>query len=158
MRFARLPHGAITIFVVAIFSTAAAAQENTTLLDEVAPAAIQTVAAIQPMPTLPPVVRVPERRPAALVPLYASFIGLQILDLHSTHAALAGGAVENNPALAGFAGNTFAMSAVKAAGTAGVIFCSEKIRTRNKAAAIGLMIAANSAMTWVVQHNYRLAR
>jgi threonine/homoserine efflux transporter RhtA len=49
-----------------------------------------------------------------------------------------------------------AMSAVKAAGAAGVIFLSEKLRTRNKAAAIGLMIAANSAMAWVVQHNYRL--
>jgi hypothetical protein len=50
------------------------------------------------------------------------------------------------------------MSALKAAGTAGVIFVSEKLRTRNKAAAIGLMIATNSAMAWVVQHNYRVNR
>ena len=85
-------------------------------------------------------------------------LALQILDVHSTHDALSRGGVEANPALAGFADNTVAMAAVKAAGTAGVIFVSEKLRTKNKAAAIGLMIAANSAMAMVVQHNYRIAR
>jgi Domain of unknown function (DUF5658) len=158
MCFARLPHGAITIFVVAIFSTAVvAAQENSAPPDEPATALTESMAAIQSSPVAAPVVRASEPRPAALVPLYASFIALQLLDLHSTHAAVTGGAVEANPALAGFAGNTLAMAAVKAAGTAGVIFCSEKIRAKNKVAALGLMIAANSAMTWVVQHNYRLA-
>jgi hypothetical protein len=50
------------------------------------------------------------------------------------------------------------MAAVKAAGTAGVIFFNEKLRTKNKAAAVGLMIATNSMMAWVVQHNYRSVR
>ena len=47
---------------------------------------------------------------------------------------------------------------MKAAGTAGIIFAAERIRKKNKAAAVGLMIASNSAMAWVVQHNYRTVR
>jgi hypothetical protein len=103
-------------------------------------------------------VRPDERRPSALIPLYASFVTLQVLDVQSTRYALDHGAVEANPAVKGLAGNTVAMTAMKAAGTAGVIFVSEKLRMKNKAAAIGLMIATNSAMTWVVQHNYRTVR
>jgi len=98
-----------------------------------------------------------ETRPAALIPLYASFVALQVLDLHSTTYALDRGAVEANPAIKGFVDNRYAMGALKAAGTAGVIFVSEKVRKKNKAAAIGLMVATNVAMTWVVQHNYRAA-
>jgi hypothetical protein len=97
------------------------------------------------------------RRPAALIPLYTSFVTLQVLDFHSTAYALDRGAVEANPAMKGFVDSRFAMGALKAAGTAGVIFLSEKLRTKNKAAALGLMIASNVAMTWVVQHNYRAA-
>jgi hypothetical protein len=48
--------------------------------------------------------------------------------------------------------------AIKAAGTAGVIFASERMWTKNKTAAVVFMIAANSAMAWVVQHNYRTVR
>jgi hypothetical protein len=154
MRFARLPHGAAALVILlAAFSTAAAAQEQSASAEAIVGSGIQTVADVQPTPA--PVVRAADR-PAALVPLYASFITLQILDLHSTHDAISRGGVETNPALAGLADNMVAMSAVKAAGAAGVIFLSEKIRTRNKAAAVGLMIVANSAMAWVVQHNYRL--
>jgi hypothetical protein len=47
------------------------------------------------------------------------------------------------------------MLAVKAAGTAGVIFASEKIWKRNKTAAVIFMIATNAGMAWVVQNNYR---
>ena len=78
--------------------------------------------------------------------------------MHSTRYALDRGAVEGNPAIKGVTGTTAGMAAVKAAGTAGVIFVSEKLRTKNKAAAIGLMIASNSMMSWVVQHNYRAVR
>lgn len=157
MQFASLPQTAATILVLALFSTTAAAQESSGPLEDVASTGIQSVAAVQPNPAPPTsIARAADRRPAALMPLYASFITLQILDLHSTQAALSRGGVEANPALSGFAGNTFAMSAMKAAGTAGVIFFSEKLRKKNKAASIGLMIAANSAMALVVQHNYRL--
>jgi len=103
-------------------------------------------------------VRSAKRRPAALLPLYASFVTLQVLDMHSTRYALDRGAVEGNPAVKGLTGTTVGMAAVKAAGTAGVIFFNEKLRTKNKVAAVGLMIATNSMMAWVVQHNYRSVR
>jgi Domain of unknown function (DUF5658) len=104
------------------------------------------------------VLRQHERRPAALIPLYASFIALEALDIHSTRSALAQGAVEANPAVRGLTGSSLGMVTVKAAGTAGLIFASEKMWRKNKAAAIVLMIATNSAMAWVVEHNYRVAR
>jgi hypothetical protein len=158
MRAARLPQLAAAVCVLAIFSVPAAAEERRGPADDAASAAPQLAAAVIPSLAPAPVVPLNERRPAALMPLYASFIALQVLDLQSTHAALARGGVEANPALGGLAGNTFAMSAVKAAGTAGVILASEKLRRKNKLAAIGLMFATNSAMAWVVQHNYRVAR
>jgi hypothetical protein len=156
MRFARLPQTAALCVVLATFSSAAAAQEHNGPTGDPVSAGIQSIASVRAAP-LPMPVDAAERRPGALVPLYASFITLQILDLHSTHAGLSRGGVEANPVLSGLAGNMVAMSAVKAAGTVGVILVSEKLRRKNKAAAVGLMIAANSAMGWVVQHNYRLA-
>jgi hypothetical protein len=101
---------------------------------------------------------VSQARPAALLPLYASFVTLQVLDFHSTSYAISRGAVEANPAMQGVVGNPVGFAVVKAAGTAGIIFAAEKIRQKNKAAAVGLMIASNSAMAWVVQHNYRAVR
>jgi len=97
----------------------------------------------------------PQRRPGALFPLYVSFGTLQILDTHSTSRAIDSGAVEANPMMKGLAGNEAAMLAVKAAGTAGVIFASEKIWKKNRAAALIFMIATNAGMAWVVQNNYR---
>jgi uncharacterized protein DUF5658 len=154
MRVARLPQAAALCVVLGTFSTAAAAQEHNGPIGDVS-GGIQSTVSVRAA-SLPGPVEAAERRPMALVPLYASFITLQVLDLHSTHAALSAGGVEANPMLSGLAGNMVAMSAVKAAGTAGVIFVSEKLRKKNKAAAVGLMIVANSAMAWVVQHNYRL--
>jgi hypothetical protein len=114
-------------------------------------------------PTLSPRVtsdvgRSRERRPGTLVPLYVSFSTLQVLDAHSTWRALDGGAVEANPLVRGIAGSRVGMLSLKAVGTAGIIFASEKMWKRNKAAAIALMIAGNSAMGWVVQNNYRAVR
>lgn len=138
-------------------SAQSAAQELVAPASDTISAAIMADASA-PRPNLPLASPASEKRPPALIPLYVSFVTLQVLDLHSTAYALDRGAVETNPAIKGFANNTFAMAAVKAAGTAGVIFVSEKLRTRNKAAALALMIASNAAMTWVVQHNYRTAR
>lgn len=158
MRFARLPRVAITTFVFAVLSTTLSAQQGGGPVDEVNQSTSLQSAPVGRDPRASTTDAARDRRPAPLVPLYASFVTLQILDLHSTHDALARGGAEANPALAGLAGNTVAMSAVKAAGTAGVILITEKLRARNKAAALGLMIATNSAMAWVVQHNYRTGR
>jgi len=114
-------------------------------------------------PTLSPRVaselgRSHERRPGPLVPLYVSFSALQVLDVHSTWRALEGGAVEANPLVRGVAGNRIGMLSLKVVGTTGIIFASEKMWKKNKAAAIAFMIAGNSAMAWVVQNNYRAVR
>jgi hypothetical protein len=100
----------------------------------------------------------PQRRPGALLPLYASFASLQVLDAHATAGAIERGAVEVNPMMRGFTGNPVGLLAIKSAGTAGVVWASERMWRRNKSAAVLFLIAANSAMAWVVQHNYRAAR
>jgi hypothetical protein len=155
MRFAGLPCAVLSIGLLVGMPARAAAQEQIAVTGD---AILDTSGPIHVAAEPSTIARSAERRPPALVPLYASFVTLQILDIHSTHYALGHGAIEANPAVKGFAGNTAGMAAVKAAGTAGVIFISEKLRTKNKAAAIGLMIATNSAMAWVVQHNYRAVR
>jgi hypothetical protein len=91
-----------------------------------------------------------------LVPLYISAATLQMLDVHSTRRALAAGYTEGNPAMSGIASNTAAFVAVKAATAATTIWISEKLRKRNRAAAIGVMIAVNAATATVVAHNYRV--
>ena len=156
VRFAgRLPLAA-ALLCSFLFPALAAAQEPTGLILQVvaAPGGILSV-----VPPSPAVIAVPDtKRPPALVPLYASFVALQALDLHSTSYALNRGAVEANPLIKGIATNEVGLVALKAAGTAGVIFASERMRTRSKTAAVVFMIAANSAMAWVVQHNYREVR
>jgi hypothetical protein len=113
---------------------------------------------VLPPPEAISVSRAPEQRPKSLLPLYASFATLQVLDFHSTRYALDRGAAEGNPLLKGVATNDVGLLALKAAGTAGVIFASERMWTKNKTAAVLFMIASNSAMAWVVQHNYRVVR
>jgi hypothetical protein len=98
------------------------------------------------------------RRPTALLPLYLSFSALQVLDIHSTVGALDRGAVEANPLMRSMVGSEVGLIAVKAAGTVGVVYAGEQLWKKNKTAAIVFMVASNSAMAWVVQHNYRAAR
>ena len=98
------------------------------------------------------------QRPPAFVPLYASFVALQVVDMHSTWRALDHGSVEANPLLSGVAGNKAVLFTAKAAGTAAVIAVSERLRKKSPTAALVSMIAANSGMTWVVQHNYHAVR
>jgi len=128
-------------------------------------ASIQLEAVPLPSVALPPLTgapmqapAAPPRRPPALMPLYVAFASLQVLDAHSTSRALDHGAVEANPLMRGLAGSTAGMLGVKAAATAGVVYSAERIWRKNKAAAVVFMLAANSAMAWVVQHNYRTVR
>lgn len=99
-----------------------------------------------------------QRRPAALVPLYISFAALQAIDVHSTSRALDRGAAEGNPLMRGLASHEVGLLTVKAGGAAGVIYASERVWKRNRTAAVFFMVAANAAMSWVVQHNYRAVR
>jgi len=102
---------------------------------------------------------VPEAQgPHAFVSLYASFAALQFVDMHSTWRALDHGAAEANPLLTGVAGNKAGLVTVKAGGTAAVIAVSERLRRKNRTAAMIFMVSANCAMTWAVQHNYQTVR
>lgn len=98
------------------------------------------------------------RRPSILIPLYVSFGVMQALDLRSTQLALAGGGREANPLMGNVVGSPVAMTALKVGTTAGIIFLSEKVRKRNRVAAVAMMVTMNSAYAMVVSHNYSLAR
>jgi hypothetical protein len=117
---------------------------------------------VQP-PAAPAQPSVPASEPpaagrGALVPLYASFVALQALDVHSTVRALNGGATEANPLLSGLAHRPGALIAVKAGLAATTILLAEKVRMKSRGAAIALMAAVNSAYAMIVAHNYRVVR
>ena len=108
---------------------------------------------------LPPAPSREARRPAALVPLYASLIGLQALDIHSTKRALDSGATsEGNPFMRSVVHNEAAFIAVKAATTTGAIFLTEKLRKTHPKTAVVLTASLNIAMAAVVARNYQLSR
>ena len=98
------------------------------------------------------------RRPKTLVPLYVSYATLQALDIHSTIGGLDRGAAEANPLMKGMTALPAGLVAVKVASTAGVFYTTERLWKNNRVAAVAFMVGANSAMAWVVQHNYRAAR
>jgi hypothetical protein len=156
VRFACPRTAAAVLFCSIGFWTPASAQESSPQ----SPAEFVDSVALQAAPpssllSAASEIRIEPRRPAALIPLYVSFSTLQVLDTHSTSRALSAGAVEANPAMKPFTSNTTGMLAIKAAATTGLIYASEKMWKRNRTAAIVFMVAANSAMVWVVQHNYR---
>jgi predicted anti-sigma-YlaC factor YlaD len=97
-------------------------------------------------------------RPAALVPLYVAFAGLQVLDGHSTLNAVGVGARETNPLMRQALGNTAGMIALKSGTAVGVVMLTEKLWPRNRAAAVLTMIAINSAYATIAAHNYRTAQ
>jgi hypothetical protein len=108
-----------------------------------------------PAPLVSPVQ--PER-PAALVPLYVTFAGLQALDVHSTWMALGAGAKESNPIVRGTLGNPAGMVAMKSATAVGVMLLTEKLWRHHRTAAVVSMIALNSAYAVIAARNYRLAK
>jgi hypothetical protein len=153
VRFVRLP-AALALLCLPGAPVLLGAQGVTPLRD----ATVTELHLVQGDPGLVDAPEFRERRPAALLPLYASFVTLQMLDAHSTWRAFDRGGVEANPLIRGIAANEVGLIAIKAVGTAGVIAASERIWTKNRAAALLFMIATNSAVTWVVQHNYRAGR
>jgi hypothetical protein len=109
----------------------------------------------------PPVTRaafdvVEPRRPALLIPLYATFVVLQGMDAHSTlDAVRSGTAVERNPMLQPFADNPGAVIAIKTATTAATIFLAEKLWRRHPVRAVVMLAAVNVAYAAIVAANYR---
>src|SRR5262245_51622972 len=112
--------------------------------------------AIADRPQLSPL-HSPSERPRPLVPLYISFAALQAMDAHSTMHALDRGYVEANPLVAASGRNGAALVAMKAAVTASVIVCTERLWRHNRVAAVVAMIGINGAYAAIVAHNYRVA-
>jgi hypothetical protein len=97
------------------------------------------------------------KRPAPLVPLYASLAALQGLDIYTTSKAVSGGAAEANPAMKPVAGKPWAATAVKAAATATSIFFIERAWKQNRKGAVILATAINVATAAVVAHNVNVS-
>jgi hypothetical protein len=97
------------------------------------------------------------RRPAPLVPLYASLAVMQGLDIYTTSSALSRGAVEANPGMKAVAGNAWASTAVKAAATAGSIYFIERAWKQNRKGAVILATVINAATAAVVAHNTQVS-
>jgi hypothetical protein len=91
-----------------------------------------------------------------LAPLYASFVGLQALDIHSTLRAVDRGGREANVIMAPLTERPAAFIAFKAGSTAGILYLTERVRRRSPTAAIVMMAAFNSAYAMVVTNNYRI--
>lgn len=157
IRCSRITAAAFALLVSCSAGAAAQELQSATLMTSADEAAQSVSPAASPMvpSTVPPAEL---RRPGALMPLYISFGALQVLDAKSTLDAVGRGGAEANPVLKGIAGSPLALFAVKAAGTTGVVLVTEKMWRKNKAAAVIFMLAANSAMAFVVNNNYRAAR
>jgi hypothetical protein len=160
VRFAVPRTLAALVLTSALMAAPAAAQDAVPAptFRDAADAAAAELAQLAVQPPAPIASRSQQDRPAALMPLYASFIALQGMDVHSTTRGLSRGAVEANPFMKDIAGNPGALIAVKAASTAGIIFGVEKLRKKNRTAAIAVMLALNAGTAYVVQHNYRVAQ
>ena len=120
--------------------------------------AVAQLAAAAPVAIDSQLFRAPEPgRPAALVPMYASFVTLQALDFVSTTRALSNpNASEANPVMRGVVGSPAAFLAVKAGSTAATIWIAEKWRRKHPVRAMIFMASTNAAMAAVVAHNMSL--
>jgi hypothetical protein len=90
--------------------------------------------------------------------MIVSFAALQVFDALSTRKALASGASEANPAMAGIARNSTALFAVKAGSAAATAFFVERLAKKHPRGATIVMAVLNTAYAAVVAHNYRVAR
>jgi hypothetical protein len=97
------------------------------------------------------------RHTMPLLPLYASTVLLQALDVHSTLQVLGHGGGEGNPLMQGMVSNKGVFVAAKAGVAAASIYAASRIAKRSKVGAIVTLVGLNSAYAFVVSHNYKLA-
>jgi hypothetical protein len=93
---------------------------------------------------------------AALRSLDLSLVIFQALDTGTTVVALRNGAAEGNPLMRAVARDPIALSAVKAAQTAGIIYLAHRVRSHDRLTAFVLMAAVNSFEAIVVSSNVRV--
>jgi uncharacterized protein DUF5658 len=100
----------------------------------------------------------PPKRPRLFVPMYMGLVALEASDGYLTWSAVHQGAVEQNPVVAPFTRNAFALTGFKMAATAVTIVAMERLRRQHPRAATVAVIALNGAMGWVVYHNARVVQ
>jgi len=126
----------------------------------IADAATAAVAALEvPAPQADFRARVEGRlhRPGALPAMYAASVALQGYDAYSTLTALKAGGVEANPMMKTITKSPAAFIALKAGTAALSIMAAENMwKSGHKAAAIGVMVASNVAMSFVAANNARV--
>jgi hypothetical protein len=88
------------------------------------------------------------------MPLWVSFAALQALDMQSTFKGLQTGGREANPVAGTFIGSGVGFASMKIATAGAVIYLTNRVQKRNRAAAIVTMVALDSAYAFVVAHNY----
>jgi len=92
--------------------------------------------------------------------LYGTFVGLQVLDAHSTVRALKQGATERNPILASLIRDggdpAVVLAASKLVAGAATLGLTELVRRDNPNAAANLMTVINAVYAGTVVHNYRI--
>ena len=98
-----------------------------------------------------------QRRPAALVVMYATLGGLHGLDVYSTRRAVSAGAHEANPLMQRAAASSGTMLAMKAVSTATAVFFAERAWKKNRKGTIVLMAVLNGATAAIAAHNFRNA-
>jgi hypothetical protein len=158
----------MTITALSLALTVLAANPHATKANPDPPvAAARTFGAAELVPDRMPVsgiakprwmVDAPEKRPAALPALYATFGALQMADAYSTRRAVTAGAIEANPLMKAASGGTGTMFAVKAASAAGSIYLAERLWKKNRKGAVILMAVVNGITAAVVTKNLRNAR
>ena len=100
----------------------------------------------------------PISRPASLMPLYAGLAAAHVLDLHSSHLALAGGAREGNPVASFISRHPAAAVGVKIGVTGLTIWAAERMwRGHRRTSAVVLLAAVTALQTTIDLHNYRVA-
>jgi hypothetical protein len=97
-----------------------------------------------------------ENRPGVLLPLYAAFVTLDALDVHSTTRALGQhDAHEGNPVLGSLVTSKPAFVMTKLVSATLVIWGAERLWKRNRIAAVAIMGGITGMMAIVDIHNYR---
>jgi len=111
-------------------------------------------------PFLPPGAPTTEAEPRRLsdpiaVPLFASFIGTQALDVHSTLRSIRAGNAEANTIVRWATARPAAFITLKAATTATSLFLVERFRRHHPKPAMFLLVGLNTASATIAAHNYR---
>ena len=155
----QLFHLPAALLIVAGAVLPARAQSMTPAAQPIASAALAVQPAVdEQRPESPAPLPGRYERPQWLTPMHIATVTMQMLDAHSTYAAIHDArVVEANPLMRSMAENPAALIAVKAGVAAAIVYSTEKLARRHRVVAFASALAVNSAYAMLVAHNYRIA-